>query len=302
MNIAEVFDDYVGDVLRHLPASLRQDVGYELRLSLDDALAERAAAANAAADYAMALAVLQDFGAPQVLAARYQPESPALISGAEVRPFLRLALGGVMLQWLLTLPSAVSQGRLGAWWLSSGLGALWWPGALVLGAASRRWWRLRRAATGHDVSSRVDRARVRRRLSQLGLGLAATGSLVVLLMPLWSRWLTPVGAQAFALAPEFAQGRGLLAIPMWLATIGLRLVAARSGRWTARLRQWRVITDVTVTALLLWWSLGPAIFVVATTDTVAKGLLQMVSLFIAVDLVARWMQRGRTITAPARGE
>lgn len=302
MNISEVLDDYVGDVLRHLPAAMRHDVGFELRALLDDALAERAGAAQAPADYAMALSVLRDFGTPRELAVRYLPDSPPLMTGPESRTFLRVALGGVALQWALTLPGAFTSGTLGGWWLSWGLGALWWPGALALAAAARGWMRERRAQAGRPDDPRVDREAVSRRASRLALWLAALGSAIVLTMPLWRELLPPAGAEAFALAPDFARGRGLLAVPLWFATIGLRVYADRLGRWTPLLRRWRVGGDLAAAVLLAWWSVGPAVFAEPASDRLVKRLLALIALLIVLDIATKWMARGRPITTPPLGD
>ncbi|MCU0626795.1 MAG: hypothetical protein MUF21_09990 [Gemmatimonadaceae bacterium] len=298
MSITEVFDDYVGDVVRRLPAGLRDDVGAELRALLDDALAERVAATAMPADDAMALAVLGEFGVPARLAARYQPERAPIIPADETTAFLRLALGGVALQWLLTLPTALARGTLGAWWLSWGLGAFWWPGVLVVGAAVRSWWRGRPRAARPPP---VDREAVAPRPTLVGVWVAIAAAAIVLLMPLWRTLLPAAGAQAFALAPDFIRGRGLVVIPLWALTIALHVRAMRTGRWTRALRRWRLATELLVVLLLAWWSTGPRLFVLASTDALVRQLLQLIALLVLLDLAVRWLRRGHRVASPRSG-
>jgi hypothetical protein len=143
-----IIESYVSNVIGRLPRRQRADVGFELRSLLREELTGRADDAGRPADEAMALALLGAFGRPQDVADRYRPAGFTIIRPADAPQFAWLALGGVALQWAITLPAAyldptiaawaASAGIAGAWWaplptwwLTWGLGAFWWPGFLI---------------------------------------------------------------------------------------------------------------------------------------------------------------------------
>jgi len=143
-----IIESYVADVVGRLPRRQRADVGFELRSLLREELAGRAEDTGRPADEAMAMALLSAFGRPQDVADRYRPAGFTIIRPADAPKFAWIALGGVALQWAITLPAAyldptiaiwaASAGVAGAWWaplpawwLTWGLGAFWWPGFLI---------------------------------------------------------------------------------------------------------------------------------------------------------------------------
>ncbi|HEY9324209.1 MAG TPA: hypothetical protein VIP50_04695, partial [Agromyces sp.] len=143
-----IIESYVSNVVGRLPRRQRADVGFELRSLLREELAGHADDAGRPADEAMALALLGAFGRPQDVADRYRPAGFTIIRPADAPQFAWIALGGVALQWAITLPAAyldpsiaiwaASAGVAGAWWaplptwwLTWGLGAFWWPGFLI---------------------------------------------------------------------------------------------------------------------------------------------------------------------------
>ena len=97
----EVIEAYVTDVLRRLPGKDRTGIGFELRGLLNDMLAER----ERPDDDATVLAMLREFGTPQEVAERYRPPGGlVIIPASQTGSFARWALGGLLLQWALTLP------------------------------------------------------------------------------------------------------------------------------------------------------------------------------------------------------
>jgi hypothetical protein len=132
MNGNEVIDAYVVDVMRRVPAKDRNEIGLKLRGLLMEMLAGKAAGEGRAADDAMVLAMLREFGTPAEVAARYRSPGVVVIPAENTRSFALTALIGVALQWATTLPQVSDLSSLGAWWTSWGLGALWWPGFLVM--------------------------------------------------------------------------------------------------------------------------------------------------------------------------
>ena len=298
MSHHEVLHDYVGDVIRHLPHDMRDDVGFELRELLTESLAGRAELEGRAADDAMVLAILREFGSPADVAARYHAPGPILLPATQTRTFLRASLIGMAVQWALTLPAVFTGGSLSAWWLSSGLGALWWPGALIMGASAAAW--LRHTGVMHQpwTPRAVDRERVGHRTTVLGLWAFAIGATIVLTLPWLVQLLpSPVG-DIFAFSSDFLRERAIAVVPLWVLAFGLRVESLRTGRWSAAMRALDVGVNLAVVALLTWWSLSGPVFRQHSTDAGAKGVFGLVILVILVDLAITFVRRRPPINAP----
>lgn len=104
MNQNDVIEAYVADVMRGVPRKDRNEIGLELRGLLTEMLADRALSEDKAADDAMVLAMLREFGTPADIAARYRPPGVVIIPAEHTKSFALLSIGGVGLQWALTLP------------------------------------------------------------------------------------------------------------------------------------------------------------------------------------------------------
>jgi hypothetical protein len=95
----EWIDRYVNEVGQRLPANGRSDVEREIRSLIEDELAGRLEAQAESGAPAMdtegtVLAVLQQFGAPEQMAARYH--TPRYLIGPTLFPIFRLVLGIVL--------------------------------------------------------------------------------------------------------------------------------------------------------------------------------------------------------------
>ena len=93
MGANDVIEMYVDDTVRLLPRRQRDDVAAELRSLLNEELRERAADSGRAADDAMALSLVQGYGRPNEVAARYQP-AWSIIDPADSKNFVRAAIIG----------------------------------------------------------------------------------------------------------------------------------------------------------------------------------------------------------------
>jgi hypothetical protein len=139
MTAQELIERYVDDVARRLPRKVRRnDVGLELRALLGDQLQAAAAAAGSEPDVRMAIDLVHRL--PDDVASSYRERGFHLIDPADAPLFVKLGTLCVGLQWAFTLP-AVFAGTttVGEWWMSSGVGALAWPGALLLWFAAAAW-------------------------------------------------------------------------------------------------------------------------------------------------------------------
>ena len=307
-----LIEAYVADVIRHLPRRQRNDVGFELRSLLTEELGGRAAAAGREPDSAMVLDLLADFGRPVEVADRYAPAGFTIIRPADAPRFTWIALGGVAIQWLITLfvtfsrplgaePGSDWLGRLGTWWLSWGLGSFWWPGLLVsvsiLAAAlgGRREdaaeWTARRAAI-------LDRDRIRRPLLVLAIAAALVGVGVLSALPELATVLPGLPRpllEAFTLDASFLADRAVWVLPMWAVSLAICIAVLATGRWTRVTRVLALVADAAWIALLAWWISAGPIFASAPTDSATKGCLILVIALIGLDLVltARRLSRRR---------
>ena len=240
----------------------------------------------------MVLEMLRGFGTPAEVAARYRAPGAVIVPPEQTRAFAWTAVIGVALQWALSLPAVFDGQPVAQWWFGHGLGALWWPGFMVMlsligmGLRGRRWlapaWRPRL----------VDPDRVHRGWLAFGLSWYAVAVLAMACLPMLVGQLPAPVAQALAFDPQFVHQRAWLVLPLWLADFATRAWALRQGRWTRALRRWDVATSIAFIALLLWWILGGPMFQPAPADSCAKAAIALVAFFIVVDLAVKW-HRGR---------
>ncbi|GAA1626940.1 hypothetical protein ACFQY4_14390 [Catellatospora bangladeshensis] len=311
-----VIETYVGDVVRHLPRRQRHDVGFELRSLLNEDLDGRAADSGRPADTSMALAMLTAFGHPQEVADRYRPAGFTVIRPADAPRFARLALGGLVLQWAITLPAALTGpvrtdewiyaatwwGRLTTWWFTWGLGSFWWPGflitlTLISSALSRR-----RGETKSWTPRRtVDRDHVNRLAIVLGLAFGMAGAAFMTALPwlaVWAPGLPQPLLDALAFDPRFLQERAVWVLPLWAAGFGVHTAVLLAGRWDRRTRLVSLALGLGWLALLSWWVAAGPIFATEAADDTAKLCLLLIAVLVAVDLVATLRRTTASIRPP----
>lgn len=287
MNPNDVIEAHVRDVMQRLPRAERSDIGLELRELLNEMLADRAASTGLAADEAMALALLREFGSPEEVAARYRSPGLLIIPADQTRRFALWSLIGIGLQWAITLPRVFQGQPVSAWWFSWGLGALWWPGFLVMMALAAAWvrtWGLTRPAWR---PRHVERTQVHRGMTAFTLACMLVGMAFVICMPWIATHLPEPMAQVFAFDPEFLSVRAWPVLVLYLADALMRVVVLYKGRWSARLRHADLATSVVWVAVLAWWMASGNIFVAAATDVGAKFGIGLVVLAVLLDLVVK---------------
>ena len=108
----DLIDRYVNEVGRRLPRKQRADVQNELRSLLQDTLEDRLdGKASEKASEEDVVAVLEEFGPPEKVAASYQPEWQYLI-GPELFPLFKIVIGAVLLAITIGLGVAFLMGAL----------------------------------------------------------------------------------------------------------------------------------------------------------------------------------------------
>lgn len=305
-----VVEAYVSDVARRLPRAKRNDVALELQALLRDELQGKAEMSGRAADEAMALELVRAFGGPEEVAERYRPAGFVIIPTTRSGKFAAIALGGVALQWLITLPAALLKepGReavaLGGWWLTHGIGALWWPGFMVTAAIVAGWARHRwPPAQTSTWRPRGDNDRINRTLWSIG-GIAAALGIVMVTSAQWvfEQFLPPQVGAAFAFDPDFLPVGGAVVVAMWSFTALQCAIVFFEGRWRPLTRNIDLALSAMWFAALTWLAAGPRIYLKPVTDEAAKGWISLIALFVLIDIgvkIYRRVQRPRAEAALA---
>jgi hypothetical protein len=288
MRTNEVIESYVLDVMRRVSAKERDDVGLELRGLLAEMLDGRAEAEGVAADEKMVLEMLRDFGTPAEVAALYEPPGFVIIPADQTRWFARLSLGGVGLQWALTLPSVFQgQDSAGHWWLTWGLGSLWWPGFLVMTALISAWSGQLRTVTPKAKARTLDTERINRSAMVFGLFGFAVGAALVIALPWMAGSLPGVLPRVFAFDPGFLSDRAPPVLILWLGVFATLVAVLAKGRWTPRLRWISIGFSFGFAALLGWWLFAGPIFLAKATNDGARGAIALVLAIIFIDIAVQ---------------
>lgn len=298
MSQNDVIEAYVVDVMRRVPRKDRNEIGLELRGLLTEMLAERAGNEGRAADDAMVLVMLRDFGTPAEIAARYRPPGAVIIPAEQTKSFALLSIGGVGLQWALTLPRVFEGQPLAGWWLTWGLGSLWWPGFLAmiaLVATGLRQLGLFKPAWRPRI---VDPERINRGALAFGLLWFAIGAATMICLP-WIGSLMPDPLpQVFAFDPDFLRLRAWPVLLLWLGSFTTLAAVLLKGRWSPVTRRLEIAFNVAFVALLTWWLTVGDIFQAKATNDGAKAAIGLVILIIVVDLVFRLYRQQTRIRMP----
>lgn len=316
MNTDAIIESYVNDVVGRLPRRQRRDIAFELRSLLAEELQGRAADAGREADAAMAIDLLASFGRPVDVADRYRPAGFTVIRPADAPRFAWIGLGGVAVQWVLSLiatftvqvdpalPGSDWLSRLGAWWLTWGLGSFWWPGFIVsLTVIAAAFGTLRKKSDDWTPpkATILDRDRVNRPVMVLLIALGVCGAALVLalpFMPVWGSNLPEPLLDAFVFDEGFLSWRAPWVLLLWAAILAVSVAALMAGRWSRRLHQLGLGLAVAWIALVVWWIAAGPIFVSTVTNDTTKACLVLVLAFTVFGAVLTARRIAAPITAP----
>lgn len=297
MNANDVIESYVTEVVLQLPRKQRNDVAFELRALLNEELQAKADAAGRVVDAAMATELLQAFGRPVDVAARYRP-TLTIIDPADGRSFLRAAVIGLAMIWSLGLLECLQQpidsggdllSALGRWWGGTVIPSMWWPGVLVVGFGLASWGRRRWPETSKWKPRAGDRIRGGRTALVMGLVGILCGLFVLieprwLLDVFWGGRAAPAAYEALTYTDTFRQLQAPVLLVLILLNIPLYITVLVKGRWSAILRRLEMGLSLITCAALTWTVLDGPAFMAASSDRTFKFFLVLIVAFILIDV------------------
>lgn len=307
MSTNELIDAYVTNVALRLPRAQRNDVACELRALLREEMAGRAPAQGGEADQATAIALLQAFGHPDEVAARYLP-TVDVIEPTQGRSFLRWTIIGLLVIWIAGLVDAFDRFRdssliaITHWWGHVVLPSPWWPGVLVIGYALSAWSRRRRSSSLRWTPRSTEPTAGQRVALAFGI-LGIFVGLGILLEPrvvldvVWGGRAAPAAYEALTYTERFRTTFApaifvLLAlyIPLFAATI-IR------GRSTPAQRRLELVLGLVTSIAILWAVIDGPVMTTPASDAVARGCMVLCA---AIRFVVVAVERWRRVTpAPA---
>lgn len=314
MDAHQIIEAYVTDVAVRLPRRQRNDVAFELRALLQEQLQDRAEGDGRAADAAMALALVQQFGAPREVAARYAP-TLTVIDPADGPRFVKASAIGLLLIWGAGLLHLVEQLQatslpvlvlLGQWWTGAVLPSLWWPGVLVLGFGLAAWSRRRRpqAVTWTPRSpDRIGGGRVGLALAMVGIvcGVALLMQPSWILDVVWQGRAAPAAYAALTYTETFRTQQAPWLFGLVLLNLPLLEAVMLRGRWTPLLRKLESALAIATCAAMAWVVLAGPVMMRTTSDQVFKGCLLLTLIGTLVTTAVRIHRQVRPMASPSCG-
>jgi hypothetical protein len=306
MNAKDMIEAYVTDVAVILPRKKRNDVAFELRALLNEELQAKADAAGRAVDAAMAMELLQAFGRPADVAARYRP-TLTIIDPADGYRFLRATVIGLAVIWclglLVRLRQPIDSGSdvlqaLVQWWGSTVIPSLWWPGVLAVSFGAASWARRKWPQASEWKPRAGDRIHGGRAAMVIGLVGIVCG-LFVLVDPRWlldaflgSR-VAPAAYEALTYTDTFRQRQAPYLLVLLTLNIPMFITVIVQGRWSATMRRIQMGLSLVTCALLAWTVLdGPVVLGPSGDKTVRFALVLIVALTL-IDIAVKLLRSVR---------
>lgn len=293
MNANDVIESYVIDVATRLPRRQRNDVAFELRALLQEELHANAEGAGREPDAAMATALVNAFGAPADVAARYRP-TLTIIDPADGHAFLRYSVIGLLVIWGAGLFSHLRQSSasgldlltvFGQWWGDTVIPSLWWPGVLVVGFGGSAWARRRWPQSAAWKPRAADRVQGGRASVALGLvGVLAGAYLLVnphwILDFFWDGKAAPAAYRALTYTDAFLRLQGPVLLALILVNVPLFLAVIVRGRHSPMQRRFETGLSLVLCAVMVWTIAGGPILMSPAGDRMAKTLMALIVAFV----------------------
>lgn len=305
MNANDVIEAYVTDVALRLPRRQRNDVAFELRALLSEELQGKADAAGRGADSAMATELVEAFGRPADVAARYRP-TLTIIDPADGRAFLHAAAIGLAVILGLGLLEVLGQPIASGWDLLTVLGGVWgsvlstslsWLGLLVAWYGTSAWVRRRSPRGAEWKPGAPDRIEGGRATLALGL-LGILCGLYVLVEPrwildfFWGGQAAPAAYEALTYTDTFRGRQAPWLFALVALNIPLLLVVMVQGRWTATTRRIEHWGALATCAVMAWTIVDGPVLVGAAGDRMARSIM---GLIVVAVLLGMGIKRLRSV-------
>lgn len=298
MKSIDIIENYVSEILRHIPKNEREDIGFELRGIFVEKLDILNIDKNSDNDDKKIIAMLKEFGEPKEIAAQYSPYSELIIPANQTKSFAKMAIGGVLVQWALTLPMVFEGQSIAKWWLSWGLGSFWWPGFMVSMSIFALWFKNFPKIDFKLKSTNNFNAEIDKKVWAFGLFWFVVGVLGMVSFAFLGKLFTVSGISIFEFDQDFLKYRAILAVFLWALVFALRLSVYKHGKWTKTTQSLDYFLNLAFAALLIWWAFADNIFVVEATDSGAKSCLLFTAFLLLIDTVFKFYKRQLKITSP----
>ncbi|WP_395005689.1 hypothetical protein [Undibacterium sp.] len=300
----DVIESYITDVALLLPRKQRNDVAFELRALLQEELQAKADETARQADTAMVLSLLQGFGHPNEVAARYRP-ALTIIDPADGAKFLRLTLIGLVLIWSLGLLANFGQPinsgtdfirALSSWWGKTVIPSFWWPGVLVVSFGIASWARQRRPnamAWKPRAQDRITggRVAVALALSAMICGIYLLINPTWILDVIWSGKAAPTAYTALTYTDAFLQRQGPYLFTLVVLNIPFYFAVMIQGRWTTLLRRIETGLSLLTCAVMTWAIVDGAIMMSPASNSTAKFFMGLIVAFSLLVIVVEFVRQ-----------
>lgn len=300
----EVIEAYITDVARQLPRKQRNDVAFELRALLNEELQAIANEAGRTADFAMTMSLLQGFGNPNEVAARYQP-ALTIIDPADGAKFLRLTIIGLVIIWSLGLVMRLSQPihsgldllrAISQWWGGTVIPSFWWPGVLVVSFGLASWARQRQSNAPQWKPRAKDRIIGGRVALAFGLIGMMCGSYLLIHPTLildffWSGKAAPAAYTALTYTDTFLGRQAPFLFTLVVLNIPFFFAVMIQGRWTALLKRIETGLSLLTCAVMTWTIADGAMMMSPTSDSTAKLIMGLIVVFSLITMAVQLLRQ-----------
>ena len=184
---------------------------------------------------------------------------------------------------------ATASSVLGEWLVFWGIGALWWPGLMLVCAAAAAWLARRREVHSAAVGSTTGSRGVNWLSVCIGLPLAVLCTLFIA-APGW--YVGHIASAEFDTSwAAYTEGFRALRLPaLVLAMMGnllLLLVIEIKGHESRAARRFGMGLGLGGIAIMTWCVVGGAVFVLEPVDKIVRVVLALIVFFALIDLAKR---------------